>query len=146
MELCVGCDHAAYDAKIRLIEKIEENGYVVLDMGHNSNEPCHYPDYAIRVAHHLQREGGQGILLCGSGIGVSMVANRFAGIRAALCRSPQEARLSRMHNDANILCLGSRINTDEEVGEIVEAWLETDFEEGRHQSRIDLFNELGERT
>ena len=143
MELCLGCDHAGYDAKKKLILRLKRLEHDILDFGHEDRNSCHYPDYAFKVARHVQQEGGCGILLCGSGIGVSMAANRFAGIRAALCRTTQEARLSRQHNDANILCLGSRISNDDQIWDITCAWLQTDFEGGRHQNRIDLFNDLG---
>ena len=143
MELCLGCDHAAYDAKKKLILRLKELDHNILDLGHDDRNSCHYPDYAFKVVQHIQREGGRGILLCGSGIGVSIVANRFAGIRAALCRTPKEAQLSRQHNDANVLCLGSRMSNEEEIWEMACTWLKTDFEGGRHQQRIDLFNDLG---
>ena len=146
MELCLGCDHAAYDAKKNLIQRLEQSKQKILDLGHDNNESCHYPDYAFKVARHIQQEGGLGILLCGSGIGVSMAVNRFASIRAALCRTPQEALLARQHNDANVLCLGSRISTSEEIWDMTRTWLETDFEEGRHRVRIDMFDGLGEKV
>ena len=146
MVLCLGCDHAAYDAKKSLIRRLEQLEYNLLDMGHDNHHSCHYPDYASRVARHIQREGGWGILLCGSGIGVSMAVNRFAGVRGALCRSVREATLSRQHNDANVLCLGSRISSVGEIWDMTRAWLETDFEGGRHKIRIDLFDGLGEKA
>ena len=143
MNVCLGCDHAGYEAKIELIRRLEQSKHHVLDLGHNDGDSCHYPDYAFKVARHIQTEGGRGILLCGSGIGVSMVANRFANIRAALCRTSNEARLSRQHNDANILCLGSRFSDSSQIWDITKAWLEEGFEGGRHGVRIDLFNDLG---
>ena len=146
MHLCLGCDHAAYDAKRKLILKLEPLKYNIWDLGHNDNQSCHYPDYAFKVARHIQREGGLGILLCGSGIGVSMAVNRFAGIRGALCRTVEEAQFSRKHNHANVLCLGSRISNDEQIWDITRVWLESQFEGGRHQVRIDLFDGLGERV
>ena len=143
MNICLGCDHAGYDAKRELVRRLGQLKHSVIDLGCDDSNSCHYPDYALKVARHVQREGGRGILLCGSGIGVSMAANRFAHIRAALCRSVEEARLSRQHNDANVLCMGSRINSAEEIWGMTVAWLEEVFEGGRHSDRIELFDSLG---
>lgn len=140
----LGNDHAAYSAKIHLLECLQNKGYAVQDLGSHSLERTDYPQWAKEVVAKVQSGKGIGILMCGSGIGVSIVANRFAGIRAALCRSACEAELSRQHNDANILCLGARVNSDDEVWNITEAWLKSDFEAGRHYDRITLFNDLGE--
>ena len=146
MKLHIGCDHAAYDAKTKLIEFLKEKGLEINDLGTNSEERCNYPDYASTVAKAVANEEGKGILLCGSGIGVSMVANRYQKIRAALCCTKEQAVLSRQHNDSNILCVGARLNTTKEIEGIVEAWLATDFEEGRHSERVALFNNLGEKV
>lgn len=145
MKLHIGCDHAAYDAKIKLIEFLKEKGLEINDLGTDSEERCNYPDFASKVAKAVANEDGRGILLCGSGIGVSMVANRFQKIRAALCYTIEQATLSRQHNDSNILCVGARLNSTQEIEGIVEAWLSASFEEGRHSERIALFNQLGEK-
>lgn len=144
MKLYIGSDHAGFNLKSAIVEKLKSQGLEVVDLGTDSLESCHYPDYAAAVAKEVAKGHGKGILVCGSGIGVSMVANRFVNVRAALCRSVVEAQLSRQHNDANILCLGERLTEQSVAMEIVNAWMETEFEGGRHQNRIDLFNSLGE--
>lgn len=143
MKIVIASDHAAYESKTKLIEYIKDR-FEVIDVGPYSEDRCNYPDYAIKLVKGVIENDTKGLLLCGSGIGVSIVANRYKGIRAALCRTVEEAKLSRQHNDANVLCLGGRINTQEEIKAMVDAWLETDFEEGRHSDRIAIFNELGE--
>lgn len=147
MKLFIGCDHAAFDSKEVLVSYLKDkysDHFEVEDVGTHSDERCNYPDFAKLVAAKVIKNESSGILLCGSGIGVSMVANRYQKIRAALCRTPEEAALSRAHNDSNILCLGARINSNAEITSIVNQWLATDFAGGRHQDRIALFNNLGE--
>ncbi len=140
----MGSDHAAFEEKEILKSYLLELGYEVMDHGPDSSDRCDYPDYASMVAKSVAKDPqAKGILLCGSGIGVSMVANRYKYIRAALVRSEEEARLSRGHNDANILCVGARITPIEEIKLMTKVWLETPFEEGRHAGRIAKFNELG---
>lgn len=141
----VGSDHAAYASKLVLIERLEKGKCKVVDMGSFNSDRTDYPEWARAVALEVQQNKGVGILMCGSGIGVSMVANRFANVRAALCRTPIDAELSRKHNDANILCVGTRINSDDEIFSIAEYWLEAEFEGERHADRITLFNHLGEK-
>jgi ribose 5-phosphate isomerase B len=142
MKIVVGGDHAAFIEKNKLVEFLHND---VEDLGPLSSESCHYPEFAIKVCQKVVSENARGILLCGSGIGVSMVANRFQGIRAALCRTPNDARLSRLHNDSNVLCLGCRMNSFEEITLIVTAWLNEKFEHGRHQIRLDMFNNMGQK-
>lgn len=143
MKVAIGCDHAAFEGKEEL-RKYLESKFEVLDQGTYSADRCDYPDYATKVAKAVVEEKIPGILLCGSGIGVSIVANRYKGVRAALVRTPEEARLSRQHNDANLLCVGARINSDEEIRAIVDAWFEAEFEGGRHTDRLAKFESLGE--
>lgn len=143
MKVALGCDHAAFEGKEEL-KKYLESKFEVLDEGTYSDERCDYPDFASKVAKRVVEEKIPGILLCGSGIGVSIVANRYRGVRAALVRTPEEARLSRQHNDANVLCLGARINSDAEIREMVDAWFEAQFEDGRHTDRLAKFANLGE--
>lgn len=143
-QLFIASDHAAYQSKQELIEWLKSFNYQVVDLGTDSEESCHYPEYAMAVATKISNTQNKGILLCGSGIGVSMVANRFKGVRAAVCRTSQDATLSRQHNNSNVLCLGARFSSSEEIHSIVKTWLETEFEGGRHQTRVDLFNQLGE--
>lgn len=142
----LACDHAAFSRKEKIRKWLEEKNFQVVDVGTYSEERCDYPKFAIDgVKKVLSQEGAKGIFICGSGIGVSMVANRFSGIRAALCGSVEEAVLSRQHNDANILCMGSRLRDEELMKQMIEKWLDCDFEFGRHSDRIKLFNSIGER-
>lgn len=133
----IGCDHAALDLKNIIIRQLEERGLTVTDHGTYTPESCDYPDIAHDVAQTVEKETGTGILLCGTGIGMSMAANHHKGIRAALCTTELHAKFARRHNDANILCLGARMTGVELAKAIVEAFLTTDFEGGRHKRRID---------
>ena len=133
----IGCDHAALDLKNIIIRQLEERGLTVTDHGTYTPESCDYPDIAHDVAPAVEKETGTGILLCGTGIGMSMAANHHKGIRAALCTTELHAKFARRHNDANILCLGARMTGVELAKAIVEAFLTTDFEGGRHKRRID---------
>ena len=133
----IGCDHAALDLKNIIIRQLGERGLTVTDHGTYTPESCDYPDIAHDVAQAVEKETGTGILLCGTGIGMSMAANHHKGIRAALCTTELHAKFARRHNDANILCLGARMTGVELAKAIVEAFLTTDFEGGRHKRRID---------
>ncbi|MDE7370865.1 MAG: ribose 5-phosphate isomerase B [Desulfovibrio sp.] len=130
-------DHAGHALKELIARELPRLGFTVQDHGTDSCESCDYPVFAHKLCSALLAEGGQGILVCGSGIGRSIAANRHDGIRAALCTTELHARLSRRHNDANVLCLGARITGEELALAIVAAFLETAFEGGRHQRRID---------
>ena len=142
MDIIIGSDHAGYDMKesCRLfLEKDTGNG--VTDVGVYSRQSSDYPDIARKVAQAVaNREHERGILICGSGIGMSIAANRYKGVRAALCHNLYLARLSRQHNDANILVMGGRIISVELALEIVGIFLNTEFEGGRHRKRIDLID------
>ena len=144
MKVFIGCDHAAFEEK-EAVKKYLSEKYEVIDCGTNSGDRCDYPDFAMAVAKEVQAGNGQGILLCGSGIGVSMTANRFAGVRAALCRTEQDATLSKEHNNSNTICVGARISSLDEIKKILDAWFSATFEEGRHAGRIEKFNMLGEK-
>lgn len=133
----IGCDHAALDLKNIIIRQLEERGLTVTDHGTYTPESCDYPDIAHDVAQAVEKENGTGILLCGTGIGMSMAANHHKGIRAALCTTELHAKFARRHNDANILCLGARMTGVELAKAIAEAFLTTGFEGGRHKRRID---------
>lgn len=133
----IGCDHGALDLKNIIIRQLEERGLTVTDHGTYTPESCDYPDIAHDVAQAVEKENGTGILLCGTGIGMSMAANHHKGIRAALCTTELHAKFARRHNDANILCLGARMTGVELAKAIVEAFLTTNFEGGRHKRRID---------
>lgn len=143
MRMIIGCDHAAFQLKETIKNFLRQKGESVHDIGTFSEESVHYPELGIKVARSVS-DGSfdRGILLCGSGIGMSMVANRFAHVRAALCNDLFSAVMSRRHNDANILVLGGRVIGDVLALEIVKTWLETPFEGGRHQERLDMFDEI----
>ena len=142
--IVIGCDHAAYELKEKLKAFLLRNNHAVEDVGAYSTDSVDYPDYAKKVA-SLVSEGryARGILLCGTGLGMSMAANRFPGVRAALCHDLFGAIMSRRHNDANILVLGGRTTGDILAEEIVKVWLTTLFEDGRHQKRLDMFDRIG---
>ena len=143
-KIALGSDHAAYEMKETVKRLLHSQNFDVIDVGTHSVERADYPDYAKKLSHEVVSKNIQGILLCGSGIGVSIVANRFKGVRAALCRTPEDAKMSRMHNDANVLCLGARFNSEEEIKNILSAWFENSFEGGRHADRLNKFSGLGE--
>lgn len=143
MELAIGCDHAGYILKEPISRYLASKGIPYRDVGTSSGESVDYPIYGMKVAKLVSSGQCQrGILLCGSGIGMSIVANRLQGVRAALCHDVYTARLSRQHNDANVLVLGARIIGLGLAMEIVKTWLETPFEGGRHQKRVALIDEL----
>jgi len=138
MIIPIGCDHAGFQLKQTLISYLESKGYEVKDFGCYSEESIDYPDFAHPVAEMVEsNEGMLGILLCGSGNGINMTANKHQGIRAALCWQPEIAKLSREHNNANILTLPARFISEDAAKEMVDIFFSTDFEGGRHQKRID---------
>ena len=133
----IGADHAGYPLKERLVTELKALGYDPIDVGTHSTEATDYPDYAHSVAHQVEvGEAKRGVLLCGSGLGMSYAANRHQGVRAAVAWTPEVARLSRAHNDANVLVLPSRFVSEREGVDILKAWLDTPFEGGRHERRI----------
>lgn len=143
MKLAIGSDHAGYELKETLKKYMEEKGYEMEDHGTNSNESTDYPEYAHAVANSIAENNGvdQGILICGSGNGISMAANKHSGVRAALCWNKEVAILAKQHNDANIVSLPARFLTTEEAKYIVDAFLEQEFEGGRHQRRVDKIDQ-----
>ena len=143
MKIFLASDHAAFNEKQELVKYLSGT-HEVVDLGTNSLESTNYPEWAIKLVEQVKAGHGIGILLCGSGIGVSMTANRYANIRAALCRDEDDAKMSRLHNDANVLCLSGRKTSIEQIKKISDTFLTTTFEGGRHQTRIDMFNKLGE--
>ena len=140
MKVAIGCDHGGLDLKDTVKSVLIELGHEIDDQGCNSPESVDYPNFANAVS-SLVKDGKceRGILICGTGIGMSMAANRITGIRAALCHEMFSARMSREHNDANILCLGARVIGQGLAAEIVRTWMTTDFAGGRHQRRIEMF-------
>ena len=138
MKYFIGTDHAGFEVKPFVIEFLKNRGIEVEDLGTYSSESVDYPDYAHKVAKAvLENPGSKGILICGSGIGMSLAANKHKGIRAALCHDYYTAAMARRHNDANILCFGARIVGLGEIESILEAWLTHEFEGGRHQRRVE---------
>ncbi|MEQ8173781.1 MAG: ribose 5-phosphate isomerase B [Syntrophomonadaceae bacterium] len=137
MKLVIGSDHAGYALKNYLISCLKAEGHEPVDCGTFSTNSVDYPDIALKVAESVLKEHIPGVLVCGTGIGISIAANKVPGIRAAVCQNLYTARLARQHNDANILALGSRITAPELAWEILRNFLETEFEAGRHQARIE---------
>ena len=141
--IIIGNDHAAYYLKGKVKEFILKRGIEVEDAGTDSEKSVDYPDFGIKVASMVSAGTYErGILLCGTGLGMSMVANKFANVRAALCGDMFSAIMSRRHNDSNILVMGARVIGESLAMEIVRVWLETPFEGGRHLARIEKFNNL----
>jgi len=145
-KIAVGADHAGWELKNKIKAHLEEQGYEVDDRGTGSGESVDYPDFARSVREEVaDKQANVGILVCGSGIGMAIAANKVPGIRAANVASENEAQLSREHNNANVLTLGARILDEQKALSIVDTFLNTDFAGGRHQGRIDKITEM-ERT
>jgi ribose 5-phosphate isomerase B len=145
MKIALGSDHAGFELKEDLQAYLAEGQVEVLDLGAFGEAPVDYPDVAGKVAEKVSRgEVERGLLICGTGIGMSIVANRFAGVRAALCHDVYTALMSREHNNANILALGGRLIGKGLAREILKVWLETEFQGGRHQRRLDKITGLEE--
>ena len=144
--IALGADHAGWELKEALKAWLIENGYQIIDFGTHSTESVDYPDYALQVAESVASgKAERGLLVCGTGIGMVMTANKVPGIRAALCSDPFMARMSREHNDANILALGGRL-MDTELGlEILRMWLSTEFAGGRHERRLGKIVQIERR-
>lgn len=136
--IIIGSDHGGYNLKLDLIGYLKELDYEVCDIGCYTEESCDYPIIAQGLVKEVIRTSGQGILICGTGVGMSIAANRFDGIRASLCTDTYTAKMTRKHNDSNVLCLGERVLGKGLALEIVDTWLHTDFEGERHQRRIDM--------
>ena len=141
--IAAGCDHGGFSLKTVLIEQLIESGHEVLDLGTDSNERVDYPDFAEAVAKSVASgEAEFGLLVCGSGIGVCMVANKISGIRAATIHDVTSAHLSREHNDANIICLGERLIGPEVAKEALDVFLASEFQEGRHLNRVKKIDKI----
>ena len=137
MKIAIGADHAGFAAKEEIKTVIKALGHSVLDEGTSGEASVDYPDFAAKVAHAVASgEADRGVLICGTGIGMSIAANKVAGIRAAVVSDEKTAALSRQHNDANIFCAGARILPVVKIAESLKVWLQTPFEGGRHQSRV----------
>jgi ribose 5-phosphate isomerase B len=141
--IAVGSDHAGYLLKAQIIEFLEKRGLEVKDFGTNGPESVDYPDFGQVVAEAVSsKECDRGIIICGTGIGISIAANKVPGIRAALCTDSYMAKMSRQHNDANILAIGERVVGPGKVLDIVETWITTEFLGGRHQNRINKISNI----
>lgn len=143
MKIIIGADHGGYDLKVVIREFLKDKGFEVVDVGTESLISCDYPDIARKLVKEVLKEGVKGILVCGTGIGMSIAANKFDGIRAALCSDTFSARMTREHNDSNVLCLGERVIGKGLALDIVNTWINTDFSNGeRHKNRIDLIMKI----
>lgn len=143
MKIAIASDHAAFEMKRKVRELLESQGYEVEDFGTYTEDSVDYPDFAIPAAQSVaNRMNDLGIIICGTGIGMSIAANKIRGIRAALCCSEETAKLARQHNNANVLCFGARTNTWENALIMVKTFLTTDFEGGRHQGRLDKIHRI----
>lgn len=146
MKIAIGNDHVAVEAKTQIKEYLIEKGYEVEDFGAHTPNRCDYPVYGEMVANAVAGgEADLGILICGTGVGISLAANKVRGIRAVVCSEPYSARLSRQHNNTNILAFGARVIGIELAKMIVDQWLTAEFEGGRHQTRIDMIAAIGEK-
>jgi len=138
MKIAIGSDHGGFELKGKVINFLNQNGYEVLDLGCNSTDSVDYPKYGKMVGEAVvEKKADKGIVICGTGIGIGIAANKVKGVRAALCTNTTMARLTREHNDANVLSMGARMVGDILALEMVEVFLTTEFEGGRHQKRID---------
>ena len=137
MNISIASDHAGFEYKKALIEWLKSEGYNVIDFGTNSTESCDYPDFAYPAAEAVANHSSDyGIIICGTGIGMSITANKVNGIRAANCMTTEMARLARFHNDANVLTFGARLISLEQAKELIKIFLVTEFEGGRHTTRV----------
>ncbi len=146
MKIAIGNDHAAVAMKWEILEYLENKGYEIINVGTDTEESCNYPEYGEKVARLVaSKEVEYGILICGTGVGISLAANKVDGIRACVCSEAVTARLSREHNNANIIAFGARIIGTETAKSIVETFLTQEFAGGRHQKRVDMIGEIEHR-
>lgn len=139
-KIAIASDHAGYDLKVQLKQELEKLGFEALDLGTDGPASVDYPDFAVKVAEALQAGTvTRGVLVCGTGIGISMAANRHKHVRAALAHDQFTAKMSRQHNNANVLCLGGRTTGSDVAKDCLRVFLETEFEGGRHQNRVAKF-------
>lgn len=144
-KVALSADHGGYQLKQEIIEYLKSKNYGIVDLGTNNGDSVDYPEYAAKAVQAvLGKEADCAIIMCGSGIGISIAANKYRGIRAALCFDSYTAKMCRMHNDANIMAMGGRITTIDRAKDMVDLFLETEFEGGRHQRRIDKIDQLAE--
>ena len=147
MKVAIGNDHAATTLKMEIMEYIKELGHEVINFGTDTNDSCNYPEYGEKVGQAVvSGEADCGVLICGTGVGISIAANKVKGVRAGVCSEATTARLIKEHNNANVLAFGARIVGTELAKDIVKAYLEAEFLGGRHQTRIDIFAEIESRN
>ncbi len=143
MKIAIACDHRGYTVKQKIIAQISDRGHEYIDFGTDAAKPCDYPDFGIPAAKAVAlKQVDRGILIDGSGIGMSIIANKLPGVRAAICHDELTAEISRRHNNANILCFAADLLGDELIRRIIDAWLLTPFEEGRHARRVEKLLQL----
>ena len=143
MKIALGCDHAAFELKEAVKAKMESEGHTVIDVGTDSNESVDYPKFGHAVGRTVASgEAERGIALCGSGIGISIACNKVPGIRAALCTPVEMAEMCRRHNNANVVCMGARMISQELAFDIIDTWMKTEFEGGKHLRRINEIEDL----
>lgn len=143
MKIAIGNDHTAVELKDIIKEFVVNEGYEVIDFGVNSTDSCDYPVYGEKVGRAVaSKEADLGIVICGTGVGISLAANKVKGVRACVCSEPYSAKLSRMHNDSNVLAFGARVVGSEMAKMITKEWLDAEFEGGRHQRRVDLIMDI----
>jgi ribose 5-phosphate isomerase B len=143
LKIAVGSDHGGFRQKQKIVSLLSKMGYQMIDLGCHSEDSVDYPDYAKKVAHAVsQHIVDRAVLVCGTGIGMSIAANKFPGVRAAVCWNPQIASLAAEHNDANILCLSGRFLSAGTAAKMVKAWLTTPFARGRHLKRINKIKKM----
>jgi ribose 5-phosphate isomerase B len=146
MIIAIGADHGGYDLKEGIKRYLEENGHKIIDCGTNSRESVDYPDLGLKVAEKVrQRKAERGILVCTTGIGQSIVANKIPGIRAAFCLETDQAELSRRHNDANIIVFGAKYTGEDKARKMVNVFIKTEFEAGRHKRRVEKIKEIEQK-
>lgn len=140
--LVIGSDHAGYEMKVKIVEYLQGKGYECVDLGTHSTDSCNYVEFGLAVGKAVASgEFEKGIVICGTGVGISISANKVNGIRAVVCSEPLSARLSREHNNSNILAFGARVVGIEMAKMIVDEWLAAEFQGGRHQARIDTITD-----
>ena len=146
MRIGIGNDHAAVEMKQQIVAFLEELGHEVVNYGTDTNDSCAYPVYAEKVGRAVvDGEVERGILICGTGVGISIAANKVKGVRAVVCSEPYSAKLSKQHNNTNVLAFGARVIGIELAKMIVEEWLNTEFEGERHQRRVDMISDIENR-
>ncbi len=146
MKIGIGNDHVAYKLKLEIVEHLRELGHEVVDFGHHNEERTDYPIYGEAVANAIvNKEIDCGVLICGTGVGISLAANKVNGIRAVVCSEPYSAMLSKQHNNSNIVAFGARVVGSELAKMIVDSWLNASYEGDRHERRLDMIKEIEDR-